>query len=154
MNNENKIPEWWAVCQNENCELAETCLRQQTCRNMPHDIVKWTSIMPQAQKGCDCKYFQKYEKVTMARGLNNIYNNVRARRARSDIRETLTAELGSKGTYYRYKDGEKVIGPELQKTIIDIVHRFAPDAEVHFDVEFEDYDYTKTVPRRTGQANG
>ena len=84
----------------------------------------------------------------MARGLNNIFNNVRARRAKSDIRETLTAELGSKGTYYRYKDGEKLIGPSLQKMIIDIVHRFAPEAEVHFDEEFEAYDYTIGVPLR------
>ena len=148
MIDKNKIPEWWAVCQNENCELAETCLRQQACRNMPSNIQKWTSIMPHAQKGRDCKFFQKYEKVMMARGLNNIYNNVRARAAKSDIRETLTAELGSKGTYYRYKDGEKLIGPSLQKMIIDIVHRFAPEAEVHFDEEFEAYDYTIGVPLR------
>lgn len=148
-----KIPDWWAVCPNENCELAETCLRQQTCRNMPPNITRWTSILPHAQKGRDCKYFQKYEKVTMAQGLNKIYNNVRARYARSAIRETLTAELGSKGTYYRYKDGERLIGPTLQKMIIDIVHRYAPDVEVHFDVEFEAYDYTQSIPRKEEQAN-
>lgn len=143
-----KIPDWWPLCQNENCELADTCLRQQVCRQMPLDIPRWSCVLPHAQKGKDCKYFQKYEKVMIARGLNNIYNNVHMRYAKSAIRQTLTAELGSKGTYYRYKDGERPIGPALRKKIIDIVHRFEPEAEVHFDEEFEDYDYTNVVPWR------
>lgn len=78
----------------------------------------------------------------MAKGLNNIYNNVRARKTRSDIRISLTNFLGSKGTYYRYKDGERLINPKLQQDIIDIVHRYAPEEEVCFDHYFEDYDFT------------
>lgn len=141
-----KIPEWWAVCPNENCELAETCLRQQACRQIPHEITKWTSVLPHVKKDGCCKYFLKYEKVKMAKGLNSIYNNVRARYAKTAIRETLTAELGSKGTYYRYKDGDRLINPKLQQFIFDIVHRFSPESEVHFDEEFEDYDFTQTIP--------
>jgi len=78
----------------------------------------------------------------MAQGLNSIYKNVRARYARTSIRLALTSFLGSKGTYYRYKDGERLINPKLQQDIIDIVHRYAPEAEVTFDKLFEDYDFT------------
>lgn len=137
-----KIPSWWAVCPNSNCPLAETCLRQQACRQLPEKVIYWTCVLPHVQKGSACKYFLKYEKVAMAKGLNNIYNNVRARKTRSDIRIALTSFLGSKGTYYRYKDGERLINPKLQQEIIDIVHRYAPEEEICFDHYFEDYDFT------------
>lgn len=137
-----KIPDWWAVCPNSDCPLAETCLRQQACRVIPQHVKCWTSILPQAQGDNECKHFLMYEKVTMAQGLNNIYNNVRAREARSKIRVTLTDYLGSKGTYYRYKDGERLINPKLQQEIINIVHRYAPGVEVTFDKSHADYDFT------------
>jgi len=137
-----KIPDWWAVCPNSNCPLAETCLRQQVCRQLPENIMYWSCVLPLRQKGTACKHFQKFEKVTMAQGLNSIYKNVRARYARTSIRLALTSFLGSKGTYYRYKDGERLINPKLQQDIIDIVHRYAPEAEVTFDKLFEDYDFT------------
>jgi hypothetical protein len=82
------------------------------------------------------------EKVTMAQGIAAVYKNVQYREVRTQIRLALTAHLGSKGTYYRYKDGERLINPKLQQEIIDIVHRFAPGIEVNFDKTFEDYDFT------------
>ena len=137
-----KIPDWWAVCPNSNCPLAETCLRQQACRQMPQEVRFWTCVLTHAQKDGECPYYLKYEKVMMAQGLNSIYKNVRAREARSKIRVTLTDYLGSKGTYYRYKDGERLINPKLQQEIINIVHRYAPGVEVTFDKLYADYDFT------------
>ena len=137
-----KIPDWWAVCPHSNCPMAETCLRQQACRQMPQKVKLWTCVLPHVQKDGMCPYYLKYEKVMMAKGLNNIYNNVRAREARSRIRVTLTDYLGSKGTYYRYKDGERLINPKLQQEIINIVHRYAPGVEVTFEKLYMDYDFT------------
>ena len=79
----------------------------------------------------------------MAQGIASIYKNVKSREARSSIRFALTAHLGSKGTYYRYKDGERLINPKLQQEIADIVHRYEPGIEVCFDKTFEDYDFTQ-----------
>ena len=42
-----------------------------------------------------------------------------------------------------YKDGERLINPQLQQEIIDIVHRYAPGVEVEFDKTFLDYDFTR-----------
>ena len=78
----------------------------------------------------------------MAQGIAAVYKNVQYREVRTQIRLALTAHLGSKGTYYRYKDGERLINPKLQQEIIDIVHRIAPGVEVNFDKTFEDYDFT------------
>lgn len=139
-----KIPDRWAVCPNQTCKWADTCLRQQACRQMSARIKKWTSILPNAVGEGDCRFFLKYEKVTMAKGITSIYKNVEDRYARTNIRKTLTAYLGSKGTYYRYKDGERLINPQLQQEICDMVHRFAPNVEVEFDETFDDYDFTQS----------
>lgn len=143
MINFKEIPEWWAMCQKGDCGMAEECLRHLACRQAPNDLVKWKCVLPNAVDGSDeCPLFVKAEKVMMARGLNRIYQNVHEKKARSAIRKTLTEFLGSKGSYYRFKDGERLLGPRLQEQICDIVHRYAPEAEVHFDESYEDYDFT------------
>ena len=108
-----KIPDWWAVCPHSNCPMAETCLRQQACRQMPQEVKFWTCVLTHAQKDGECPYYLKYEKVMMAQGLNSIY-----------------------------KDGERLINPKLQQEIINIVHRYAPGVEVTFDKSYADYDFT------------
>lgn len=123
--------------------MAETCLRHQVCLQVPKKYKKWTCVLANAIINGKCSYYQKAEKVTMAQGIAAIYQNVQSREARSKIRYSLTAFLGSKGTYYRYKDGERLINPQLQQDIIDIVHQYAPDVEVGFDKTFEDYDFTR-----------
>ena len=100
-------------------------------------------VLPNAMEEGKCCFYQKAEKVTMAQGITSIYKNVKSRDACSKIRYALTGYLGSKGTYYRYKDSERLINPQLQQEMIDIVHQYAPDMEVHFDKTFEDYDFTR-----------
>ena len=139
----NKIPDWWALCPNSDCEMAKTCLRHQVCLQVPQKYKLWTCVLPNAIEDGKCRFYRKAAKVTMAQGIAAVYKNVQSREARSQIRYGLTAHLGSKGTYYRYKDGERLIGPRLQQEIIDIVHQYAPGVEVSFDKTFEDYDFTK-----------
>jgi len=142
MFNYEKIPDWWALCPKSDCKMAETCLRHQVCMQVPEKYKRWQCILPHATKKDPCEFYRKLEKVTMAKGIASVYKNVESRDARSCIRYALTAHLGSKGTYYRYKDGERLINPKLQQEIIDIVHRYAPGIEVKFDETFEDYDFT------------
>jgi hypothetical protein len=138
-----KIPDWWALCPNRDCEMAATCLRHQVCMQVPQKYKLWTCVLPNAIEDGKCRFYQKAEKVTMAQGIAAVYKNVQSREARSLIRYALTAHLGSKGTYYRYKNGERLINPQMQQEIIDIVHRYAPGVEVSFDKTFEDYDFTR-----------
>ena len=121
-----KIPDWWALCPNRDCEMAATCLRHQVCMQVPQKYKLWTCVLPNAIEDGKCRFYQKAKKVTMAQGIAAVYKNVQSREARSQIRYALTAHLGSKGTYYRYKNGERMINPQMQQEIIDIVHRYAP----------------------------
>ena len=58
---------------------------------------------------------------------------------------TLTAHFGSKGTYYRYKDGERWINPELQRKIQDLVRLCGSNTEVTFDEYADTYDFTIAI---------
>jgi hypothetical protein len=137
-----EIPKDWALCQNGNCPKAGECLRHLACVQAPACVKKWECVLPSAINEEECHFFQSAEKVTMARGLNSIYRDVDSKKVRSDIRLKLTALFGSKGTYYRYKDGERTMTPQMQQQVADIVHLCAPTAEVSFDETFETYDFS------------
>ena len=98
--------------------------------------------MPTAIGDGECKLFRGAEKVEMAKGLHAIYSDIASKRARSCIRKHLTEFLGSKGTYYRYMDGERLLSPRLQQEIREIIHLYAPEAEGRFDDTFTDHDFT------------
>lgn len=137
-----KILEWWALCPGYECPRKGECLRHLACTQAPAKVKKWRCVLPNVLDDGDCGFFRKAEKVVMAKGLGSIYDNVSSKQARSSIRKHLTDFLGSKGTYYRYKDGERLINPDLQQQICEIVHLYAPGAEVSFDETYEDYDFT------------
>ena len=138
----NKIQKNWVLCQNDKCPKAGECLRHIACVQAPASVKKWECLLPNAINEAECKFFQSAGKVTMARGFNSIYRDVDSRKVRSDIRLKLTTLFGSKGTYYRYKDGERSMNPQMQQQVADIVHQYAPTAAVSFDETFEDYDFS------------
>lgn len=81
----------------------------------------------------------------MARGLNRLYKEVHDAHTRHEIRLTLTAHFGSKGSYYRYKDGERWLNPEQQRVILDLVHVCGGEVEDIFDEYADTYDFTVPV---------
>jgi hypothetical protein len=137
-----EIPVWWPVCTNRECPMAEDCLRQKVCREAPENVTSWACVLPNALKDGCCKYYQKAEVVRMARGLNAIYKNVHSREARHGIRIDLTGHYGSKGAYYRYKDGERWLNPKEQQIVANIVRSYGCQGEVNFDEYREGYDFT------------
>ena len=138
-----KIADLWAVCTYDDCQMAGQCLRHRVCRELPERWMQWASVMPSA-RGADgsCRYFQKDEKVVMARGLKSLYNNVHDRHACHELRTALLQFFGSNGSYYRYYNGERWMNPELQEQVQKILRSYGVEDERPFDEYVEDYDYT------------
>jgi hypothetical protein len=68
---------------------------------------------------------------------------VHSRDARVEIRLAITDYLGSKGTYYRYKHGERLLNPEQQQWILQLFSRYGYNAEgLSFDEYVSSYYYT------------
>lgn len=140
--NYDEIPAGWAFCQNSECPKAEECLRYLACMKAPAEITRWTCILPNAVKKGECRFFRKAEIKRMARGLNGIMAKADSKQLRHNMRMALTELLGSKGTYYRYKDGERWINPGLQQVIEERLRQVGYDKEVVFDEYAEAYDFT------------
>lgn len=138
-----EIPEWWAVCQNDACKMEDTCLRHLAYKSLPTEVTKWPCVLPNAMKDGVCMYYQKPERVRMARGFGNLYDLVRDRHTRHLVRLQLTEYLGSKGTYYRYQHGERLLTPEQQAWIQELVKTYSNGIEMDFGSYIEEYDFQK-----------
>ena len=69
-------------------------------------------------------------------------------KSRDDIytmRRELTDYLGSKGTYYRYKYGEKPLSPEQQQWILRLFAQHGYTEGLEFDEYIDGYDFKRTT---------
>lgn len=151
--NYEEIAAGWAFCQHAGCPKSGECLRYQACLSAPAEVTRWLCVLPSALKDGECQYFRKAEKMRMAKGLNGILGSVSDRQKRHNIRMALTELLGSKGTYYRYKNGERWMNPALQRAIGERLRQLGYEQEVTFDDYAEAYDFT-TGDFETSQAVG
>lgn len=138
-----EIPAWWAICQNRECKMAEECLRYHAYRSMPKEVDCWKCVLPRVDEGGACRQYRKAEKVMLARGFKKMYASITSRDARHDIRIALTNYFGSKGSYYRYRDGERVLDAEQQRWIKVLLSRYGMDTEGCFDEYLTGYDFSK-----------
>ena len=137
-----EIPDWWALCPGYGCEKAEDCLRNMAFRDVRKGTTRWMCVLPEAMKDGECSYVQSKEKVRMACGFHELCRRIHGRDARHLIRMELTERFGSKGSYYRYKDGDRLLTPELQEMVSQVFRRHGFKGEIVFDKYFESYNYT------------
>ena len=140
--NFNDIPDWWALCQNADCPLSDSCLRHQALLQVPARVTKWLCVLPTAWRNGDCQYYRKAEAVRMAQGFAGIYNSLKSRDARHDIRLALTDYFGSKGSYYRYRDGDRLLTPQQQQWIRTLLLRYGYAEGIEFDNYVITYDFS------------
>lgn len=136
-----EVPAWWAVCQNRNCPLKEKCLRYHAGSIAPEGT-SHQCIISQQTIG-DCRYFDELCTVRIAQGFMGIFNRVGAADARA-MRRELMSYLGSatsKGTYYRYAHGERLLSPMQQAWISRLMQRYGYSPEVNFDCCWEDFRF-------------
>ena len=138
-----KIPEWWAVCPGYYCPKRDECLRYMAFVQSPKALTRWKCVLPQALDDGECYSYQKVEKVRMAYGFHGLMDKIKGRDAKHDIRIALTDHFGSKGSYYRYKDGERMLSPEEQQKIESIMRRNGFEGDIAFDKYEESYDFTR-----------
>lgn len=136
-----QIPEWWPLCGNNQCSRAQECLHHVAFTQVPQGVTRWLCLLPIAVKDGECRFFQKNEMVMMARGFSNMLKSVASLDARHGIRMELTKYFGSKGSYYRYRNGERWMNPAQQQAVADVLHRHGVEAASLFDEYQEAYDY-------------
>lgn len=136
-----EIPSWWSICQNIECLMAKDCMRYQAFLSMPDETTKWPCILPNALKNGTCPFFRKAEVVKMAKGFHSLFYSFKSRDLRHDFRTQLTEYLGSKGSYYRYKDGERLLNPKQQQWIFKFLNNYGYKDKVEFDQYIDTYEF-------------
>lgn len=135
------VPKGYMVCFTAACPLRDECLRFQAAQVMPESIEKGFCVYPTACKDGQCRYFEEARVIQAARGFGDIFHDVR----RSDYAPMLAelrGYLGTGGTYYRYKNGRRLLSPEQQEWIRGLFRRYGYSDDVRFNGYVSTYQFT------------
>lgn len=136
-----EVPHWWAICVDNSCPLCENCLRHHAARVAPVTATKHLCIIPHPADDGRCPHFVEDGTLRLARGFTGIFSRV-SREHHTAMKRQLMAYLGtatSKGTYYRYAHGERLLTPEQQAWIGRMMACYGYSPDVTFDDYVDDF---------------
>ena len=125
------LPNGWALCFNEKCEMKDACLRFMAGQMAPDDLTTAKCVTPRALKGDECEKFVPEQYETEAWGMSHFFDGVQHEHY-SQLRKALYDLLGRRG-YFRYNSGERTLGEKQQQQIASIFKRFGYDNPPAFD---------------------
>ena len=131
------VPADWALCFNNDCPMAEHCLRRRAAGLAPRELT-----VAQALADGQCRYYASTEPVRYARGFKHIYDMVR-KADYTSMRVTITGALSGCRLYYDYMNGRRALSPEQQEMIRGVFRSYGYDEDVQFDA----YEYDFRYPR-------
>lgn len=135
------VPSGYALCFNNSCPLSDQCLRHFAGEHVPSRLTRGMSVYPNACADGQCKHFKQIRIVKAARGFGDIFVNVRRNDYRA-MRGRLEEILGTGGTFYRFRSGERLLVPEQQEAIRQIFRDFGYDDNVQFNAYVTTYDFS------------
>ena len=135
MNNDinfQQVPFNWPVCYVAECSRRDECMRYQAHLLAPRRTTCHLCVLPTAMQYDQCPHFHAIRKVRAAAGFRNLFAELKEKHLHP-VRIELTAYLGSKTTYYKYKNGERLLMPAQQEWVKKLLRRHGYTAEVRFD---------------------
>lgn len=130
--NYNQVPYGWTLCYISECNRKEECMRYQVCLLAPKGLTKNPCVLPTVMQMDSCPHFHSIEVVRAAIGFRNIFSEVKEKHHAS-MRSEMAGYLGGGGTFYRYRNGERLLMPEQQEWIKKMFLRYGYTEEVVFD---------------------
>ena len=135
-------PWGYPLCFNNECSLRDRCMHYQVGLLAPADKLSGAAVYPAAWSEGNCRQFREKRMIRMAWGFDNLYKNL-PRSVASQARTALRLHLGTgMSAYYRYHHGERMLTPQQQKEILDIVARFNYKGDATFDHYVLTWDFT------------
>ena len=116
-------------------------MRHKTCQWMPAGVTHHSCVLPSAAAKKQCPHFHPVKKVRVATGFRNIFEDVKARDI-AQMRSEMSAFLGSRATYYRYRNGEQPLNPRQQQWIVQLFRRYGYTHDLVFDDYKDMYVYS------------
>lgn len=128
-----EVPVHYTLCLNNQCPKADTCLRQIVERKLTDDVQYMAIVNPKhlaTLKG-DCPFYRSNAKVLYAKGMKRMLDNLSQKQMRSVVPRLI--RLFSKRTYYRIRNGERLLAPSEQRKVLDIMKACGATETQKFD---------------------
>lgn len=136
-----QAPHSYALCLNRECPQSGTCLRQLVEQSVPADVQNWFIISPKylaSLKGT-CPHYRSATKVRFAKGFIKMLENLPYKQM-----QIVIAHLSnhfSRRTYYRLRKGERLLSPNEQQGVLNILKNCGVSHPKDFDAYVEAYDW-------------
>lgn len=124
-----KIPERYLMCLNDECPLADSCLRRLAARSGSRKDKIISVVNPVSYCAKKCEFYKENKVVTMAYGMVDSFHDVKADDI-ATLRKKLIRHFGH-GSYYVRRNGEHPITPDEQQYIASVFHSYG--YEVKYD---------------------
>lgn len=136
-----KVPHQYARCFRADCPKAATCLRRLAAEAMPASEERCMIVSPKflaTVKG-DCPYYRSSEKIRYAKGFIGIMNQLPHKTHNLAI--TYLQGMFNGRNYYRVRKGERLLSPEEQERVLNLLNRLGAQGPFEFDAYIEDYNW-------------
>lgn len=136
-----KVPHNYAMCLNSTCSQSSTCLRYLAAESAPDYLTEWTIISPKylSNKVEGCPQYRSSRKIRYAKGFITLLNNIPLKQSKA-VQQKLMSLLGQR-TYYRCRKGERLLSPDEQSKIEQLLRQCHVATPLTFDAYVEDYNW-------------
>lgn len=138
--NYKEVPYYWALCFQDDCPMASTCLRFAAGEQIPEQLTQHMAVMKGARNGTTCSMYREMKLVTIAYGMTNLFNGL-PREVAIGMRNKVMNLFGSRAHYYRYRAGKYPIAPDIQEKINQIFRKYNIKHPAKFDRTLLSFDF-------------
>ena len=137
-----KAADGYIVCYADGCPCREQCLRWLVGQQMPEtrSFITNVNLRSEGVGTLECPHFRNSKKVTMAKGMQHIFNGDMPAKVEPFVRERLIATQ-CRTYYYEYRNGSRLIPPALQEEVRRLFREIGWNERVEFDSYVEDYEW-------------
>lgn len=135
------VPKSWTFCFLDECPKASQCIRRQTGRAVPDDIIVGSAVFPTVLKSRQCRFYKPARIIKAAWGFTTLFKDVK-KKDDTPLRRKLYDFLGSQTSYIRYSHGEKLLTPEQQDWILSLFKKYGYTDNLTFDHYKSVYDFS------------
>ena len=135
-----KVPPGFPLCFHQQCPMCRQCIHYVAGQHVTSKCIAGYAIYPSACQNGKCQFFREAREARLAWGFKTIYNGL-DRHQRAEARKSITAFLGSVGSYYRYQSGERKLMPDQQRVIEAILTEYGHTGEVVYEHYEPSYDF-------------
>lgn len=134
-----KRPFNYPLCTLGECPRAGECLRYRAMTESEEErltVLNPNLLAPTAE---GCKHYASAQKVRYAKGMKKVMGMLP--HSLHERAATALALHFSERSYYRIRKGERLLSPEEQKTVRQIISRMGFTSEWDFDAYVEDFHW-------------